>query len=283
MSDYFDLRTVYPEELKKKLKKKFLIGDELETKRYFESIAKQTDGKIPKEIGEMLIAENNNPDYAILIHRTSNVDKDTIFQNGLRIAGGNDINYTMSGYDEGKMSNFNMILGIRDGSGYKAGGFYGPRCLVMKIPISALEYKEGESKPILKKSEMLAEQSGGMAVVKDHYQTTLLPEYVLGSIEYEGDKVKEFVRNPNYKDEHTHSNEGLVYTSQLMNSYSKQKEINETDKTTGIGDGRTENELKDYSKKGMLLSKFNEMAKRIKKIFSRDRTKEENKDDVISK
>lgn len=223
MREYFDIRSIYPEKVQNILKKRVVFGEERETKRYFESIAKDTDGKIPKEIGEMLVAENNNPDYAILLHRTSNVDKDTFFQNGLIIAGGNDITYTMSGYDEGKISNFNLIMGIRDGSGYKAGGFYGSRCLIMKVPITALEYKEGVSKPILIQTNNVAEQSGGMAVLKDKYQTVLPPEYILGSIEYKDDVISEFVKNPNYKDEHDSPNDQLVYTSQLIDSYSSQK------------------------------------------------------------
>ena len=320
MGEYFDLRTTYPEDLQKKLRKKILFGEDYETKRYFDNIAKQTDGEIPKDIGEILVRENNNPDYAILIHRTSNIDKETIFENGLTIACGNDICYTTSGYDRynrKKDSDFNLILGIRDACGYKSGGLYGSRCLIMKVPITALEYKEGISKPILKQTNNIAEQSGGMAVVDGKYQTVLLPEYVLGSIEYEDDKITEFVRNPNYKDQHNYQNDGLVCTEQLISSYLDQKGIksnrdsernaNETIKIenseymkknekyksyesekTDIADVeqagklRTENELKEYSKKDMLISKFNKMASQIRQFFSKDKSKED-KDDIISK
>ena len=298
MEEYFDIRTLLRGDVQQILQKddSQLNEDELYRKEFFGGIAEETDGKIPKDIAEMLIKENNDPDYAILIHRTSRAKKEDIFENGLIIAGGNDISYTMSGYDEKKQDNFHLMLGIRDAAGYKSDWGQGSRCLVMKVPISALEYQEGVSKPILFETDMTAEQSGGMAVVKGKYQTVLLPEYVLGSIEFdENKKMQEFVTNPNYTDVHDYKNDGLVCTEQLISSYLKHKEIERNDSSKQIANEeiikentdymqhpenytkRTETELKEYSKKNMLLSKFNEMARRIKQFFTKER---EDRDDI---
>ena len=291
MEDFFDLRSIYSDNVKKLLKKRIVFGEERETKSYFERIAKQTDGRIPKKIGDMLISENNNPDYAILLHRTSNIDKETVFKNGLIIAGGNDIKYTMSGYDGKKISNFNLMLGIRDGCEYKTGGFYGARCLIMKIPITALEYKKGISKPILRQTNNVAEQSGGLAVVKDKYQTVLLPEYILGSIEYDNDKISKFVKNPNYKEVHEYINDGLICTEQLINSYLKQKNIKINKETEKKANETIKVENSEYMKN----NRFNQNNKgnnnfwSVKKTQLKDyskndiKCKNQNKEDDISR
>lgn len=43
---------------------------------------------------------------------------------------------------------------------------------------------------------------------------------------------------------------------------------------------RDEKEIKQYSKRDMIFSKFNQMASKIKNFFTRDKVKEENTENV---
>ncbi len=311
--EYFDLRTVLNPKVQKLLKmdRRKLKQEDKNRVDFFGEICKETDGKIPKEIGEMLVKENSNPDYTILIHRTSKRTKEECFEQGLPIAGGSDLDYTTSRYKD----NMTLLINVRDAYGYKSG--WGKeddaRCVIMKIPNTALEYIEGETKPILFQTDDIAEQGGGMGVVEELKQTVLLPEYILGTVEFEHGKMTQFVTNPNYTEIHDYKNDGLVCPDEVLWDYKikkglrgsdiKKDEINETiieqnnryrehpeeyeqysDK--GIKQEehyptkRTMDEIKQYSKKEMLLSKFNQMAMKIKNFFAKDKTKEENSQDV---
>ena len=250
----------------------------------------------------MLVKENSNPDYTILIHRTSKATKEDFFKNGLFIAGGNDLEYTTSRYDGNNMT---MLINIRDTAAYK--NEYSTdgssRCVIMKIPNTALQYVKGKTKPILYQTDNIAEQSGGMLQMKGQYQTVLLPEYILGTVEFEHGKMTEFAKNPNYTDLHNYKNDGLVCPQETIDSYREQKGVEKEDilinkmiaeendkymlqssvEYEKCEEKRTETDIKEYSKKEMLLSKFNEMVRRIKNFFTKDRTKEENSKDVDQK
>ena len=304
--EYFDFRTLLDNNIKNLLNMNIenLNEDDKFKRNFFESICENTDKKMPKEIGDMLIKENNDPNYTILIHRTSKAMKENLFKNGLIIAGGNDLDYTTSRY---KQDNITLLMSIIDAYGYKNKYCNNSRCVIMKIPNTALEYTEGKTKPILYQTNNIAEQSGGMAVIEGEYQTVLLPEYILGTVEFEQGKITEFVKNPNYTEIHNYKNDGLVCPRETLDSYRKQHNMNSKQitlsslnlseymqelraedkainaiistqntnymKTQQIP--RTEDDIKEYSKKQIIpFSKFNQMAKKIKDFF---KTKEENK------
>lgn len=308
--EYFDIRTV----LSKEVLKNSSVRKE----------CKELDGAIPKNIGEMLVKENSNPDYTIFIHRTRIGKLDSIFKEGLEIKGGNRLNDdTMSSYPKSELRNSMTLLKcVKNAWAYKLQNLdrsrrddsKTARCIIAKIPNTAIEYVEGKSKPILRNLNKTAEQGG--IVIAGESQTQLLPEYILGSIEFEDDKIVGFEKNPNYKDVHVHANEGLVCPSELLHSYREKcgmlrkgesiesmlenrearreedakisqiieiqndkymlenpKEYIEQSKSDEPK--RTEADIKQYSKKEMPFSQFNEMATKIKSFFTKDKAKEE--------
>ena len=93
-----------------------------------------------------------------------------------------------------------------------------------EIPNTALSYETGKTKPILIKTDDRAEQSGGMIVLNnDTCQTFLLPEYILGSLEFnENKEISEFISNPNYREIHDYKNDGLACPSEVIYDYIKQ-------------------------------------------------------------
>ncbi len=310
--EYFDLRTVLKPNIQNLLKtdRRELKQEDKDRVEFFEGLCQETDGKIPKEIGEMLVKENSNPDYTILIHRTSKRTKEECFEQGLPIAGGNDLDYTTHRYKD----NMTLLINVRDAHGYKGG--WGKeddaRCIIMKIPNTALEYSEGETKPILFQTDNVAEQSGGMAVMVGQKQTVLLPEYILGTVEFEHDKMTEFVANPNYTQIHDYKNDGFVCPEETIDSFREVKGLKNQNRSMTLQEvleeleefkkgeeeinkviaeqnnqymlehptKRTAADIKQYSKKEMLISKFNQMAMKIKNFFTKDKTKEENSQDV---
>ena len=157
--------------------------------RNYQDIIEDFDGKIPKDIGEMLIKESKSKDYTIFTHcDAKNIKLDEFFCNGLTIEGGTDLDYTMSRFGNSILP---MLINIKNGYLYKNqdGHNKNPVCLIMKIPNSALNYEPGKTKPILFPTDKMAQQSGGLAVSANEVQHILLPEYILGAVQYEGDKI----------------------------------------------------------------------------------------------
>ncbi len=262
--------------------------------------------------------ENNDPDYTILIHRTSKRKREACFEQGLPIAEGNDLDYTTNRYED----DMSLLINVRDAAGYKSGWSQDDdaRCVIMKRPNTSLEYIQGKTKPILYQTDMEAEQSGGVVARKGRYQTVLLPEYILGTVEFEHGKMTEFVSNPNYTQIHDYKNDGLVCPEETIKSYKKQNGLTEINMNLTMEEAvkkidiiekeeilmnkiiveendrymlqhpeeyikkheakRSEADIKQFSKKEMLLSKFNEMAKKIKNFFTKDKNKEENSQNV---
>lgn len=310
--EYFDIRETFSENEKKSLSanKEELSKIDLIDREMAESYCERLFQRIPKEIGEMLLREKNNPDYVLLYHRTCEVSPQTVFQEGLLCRDGNEIFSTMDGYDSDVPEEWRVIGDTEFLDGIFRELPHKPkaeRCLIMKIPKTALEYVPGESKPILLETDQIAMKDVG--IQKNKRQTILLPEYVLGSLEFDENKdkkISEFVSNPNYKEIHNHRNDGLVCTSCLIQDYIKQNNIRDNDKTSKISrlkdwdkkekladsiickendrymkrSTRSESDIKQYSKKGMLLSKFNQIAMKIKNFFTKDKIKEENSQDV---
>ena len=153
--EYFDIKTLLDNKTKKILNTNstLLNNEDKLKKNVYESICKSTENKIPKDIAEMLINENNNPDYTILIHRSSRATKEDLFTNGLLIAGGNDLDYTTSRYD----NNVTLLYSIANACSYKNNNNNDSICAIMKIPNTALEYNSEKTKPILFPTNNIAE------------------------------------------------------------------------------------------------------------------------------
>ncbi|MBR1539719.1 MAG: hypothetical protein IJ629_00790 [Clostridia bacterium] len=283
--EYFDPAIIMP---------KKMLQDE-----FFQSIKRDLTNRIPKDIGEMLIRENNDPEHILIYHRTSRVPAKTIFQNGLLIAGGNNIEYTTSR----DPNNIGLFVNINGAAGYKSDGGYGSRVILMRIPKSAIEYEPGISKPILMKTDDVAEQGGGMAIVAGKTQTYLLPEYIIGSLEYEDGKIAGYIENPNYREVHDYQNNGLTCTEELIYSFIEQKRSDlqglDFDTQIEVADQliidenneymlhpekfpkvspkvtRSEEEIKEFSLKDIVLSKLKKSFEKIKRIFDLDKEKDE--------
>ncbi len=300
------------------------FSDEEKKIRYKDDI-KKISNTFPKRIGELLIKEYRDPDYAILIHRTSVVSNERLFENGLWIPKCNLLDYTTSEFgldDKSCYDEIDFLKSVAAAYAYKPRGITNPKCVIMKVPKTALTYCEGKSKPILFKTgnsaiDDFAFSSGG-------YQTYLLPEYILGTVEFDDvqkEKMVDFTKNPKYTEIHNYKNDGLVCTDELIEDFkikynkkllgqrklkpkklqskiwkSKSKEIPlSDDKVTEFiinqnnqymkehpeeYTTRTENELKQYSKQGMILSKFNNAVNKIKSFFTKEKYKEEKQTDV---
>lgn len=278
----------------------------------FEGIQEESINKIPKEIGDRLIRENNSPNHVILIHRGLADNKQAIFNNGLFIKGGTELAYTTDRYD----SNLTFMINVRDSYTYKNPDMEDAVCVILKIPKEYLKYETGKTKPILRQTEDMAEQSGGFMIVDGKYQSILLPEFVLGAVEYSNGEITGFSENENYKEEHTYSNEGLVcadeviydyhskkqtplvdpfdtYTRNLQNKQANDRIIQENEEYVRNGfvtedyerienpiseiSYRTEDELKVFSLQKMRKSKFIEIMDKFKSIFrKKENTKEKN-------
>lgn len=270
--EYFDIRTIFNKKQKKM--------------EYFEEIAQEVDGRIPKNIAEILIKENNNPNYTIAIHRESMHSPEELFKNGLAIAGGNDIDYTTSRYK----SDFALLVNINGASGYKNPFNEKSSCLIIKLPNTALNYEPGKTKPILLQTDNCAEIGSGTAVIEGKYQTVLLPEYILGAIEYENGMITGFKQNENYREIHDYKNDGLVCTSDAIYSYIEKNdknlyktrelssltqeineriinENNEYESNNVFQPRRDVEEIKTYAQKGMRLSRFKETFTKFKKVL----------------
>lgn len=280
--EYFDPRTI--------ITKKQLKG---EGKDIFKSIISDLTNKIPKDVADRILQENNDPDYTILIHRDARRTTEVFFENGLIIAGGNELEYTTNRYND-----LTMMISLKDASGYKNPEGKDSRVIVMKIPNSALQYEPGITKPILYQTEDIAEQGGETAIVKDRYQTVLLPEYILGSIEYKNGRIQEFVENPNYREIHDYENNGLVCPSETLDSYMKYYNIDclgkdysklEEEANTNIilenneymrnpkkfeVPKRTQESLKEFSLGCLTMEKFKQIVSGFGRIFTQDKKME---------
>ena len=273
-----------------------------------EKIVLQTDGKIPKDIAEMLLIENRDPNYVIRIHRCLADKKEEIFRDGLRIKGGTDLDYTTSNYIGNDMA---LLLSIRDAYGYKNINNEDAACIIIKIPKEYLEYEKGITKPILFPTEDAAEQSGGFVTMENGVQTILLPEFILGAIDYSKGKIIGFTQNEKYRNEHDYLGDGLVFPDTVIYDYYNKtgiqrvstgfefwesreeqeaqdaqiaqviiKENNEYEMEKKQGKNaneiiRTENEIKEVSLREMSKSKFKSFIEKFKNFFKgKDNTRE---------
>lgn len=293
--EYFDMRDLFP---------KSKMGKNQEADEIFEGIAQETDGKIPKDIAEMLLKENRDPNYIIRIHRCLADKKAEIFRDGLRIKGGTNLDYTTSDYTSSDMT---LMISVRDAHAYKNSRGEDALCVITKIPKEYLEYEKGKTKPILFPTQDAAEQSGGCITMQNGVQTILLPEFILGAIEYTDGKITGFAPNERYKNEHDYLGDGLVFPDTVIYDYydktgtprtaigfenrvlqDKQEEqitqtiIQECNEYEFARrkNGRTENEIKDFSLKEMPKSKFKIFFEKIKDFFkgkdtSKDKVGEE--------
>lgn len=280
--EYFNMRDILPKS-----------GKDNEFNGFFEGIAEETDGKIPKDLAEMLLKENRDPNYVIRIHRCLANKKEGIFKEGLRIKGGTDLDYTTSDYSNSDMT---LMISIRDGHAYKNREGEEAICVVTKIPKEYLEYKKGKTKPILFPTTDAAEQSGGMITMQRGVQTILLPEFVLGAVEYSNGKITGFSQNERYKNEHDYLGDGLVFPDTVLYDYysktgtqrvsdgfnnwdlqEKQdeqitqmmiKECNEYEIAKREGRlPRTEEEIKQFSLQEMPKSRFMAFIDKFKNMF----------------
>jgi len=265
---------------------KSLMTERMIASGNFQEIIEDLTDRIPQEIAEMLMREQNDPDNLLLIHRTARVDAQRIFEQGLTIAEGNNLDYTTSRC----ASNLVLMISINAAANYKNPGGMPARAILAKIPKTAVKYEPGVTKPILQVTKETAEQSGGFMVISGKYQTRLLPEYILGSIEYQNDEIVGFIKNSRYRSIHNHSNEGLICTQEVIYDYIYQNEalskenidfdmkmdianermIEENTKMMSKA-SRSEEEMKQYAFKDLVVSHLKSSIQGIKEIFHKDR------------
>lgn len=205
--EYFDIRTI----LKKVNREENEVLAE-----FFDNVIEDLEGRIPKDIADMLIKENNNPDYELRIHRCLADKKEGIFNKGLYIKGGDELYYTTSEYSNSDMS---LLIEVNRAHGYKNPRGEDALCVLAKIPKDYLTYKEGKTKPILIPTDRAAEQGGGAATVQNETQTILMPEFILGAIKFSDGKIVGYEPNERYRDEHDYDCTGLRCESGAIQSY----------------------------------------------------------------
>ena len=205
--EYFDIRTI----LKKVNREENEVLAE-----FFDNVIEDLEGRIPKDIADMLIDENNKPDYELRIHRCLADKKEGIFNKGLYIKGGDALYYTTSEYSTSDMS---LLLEVNRAHGYKNPRGEDALCVLAKIPKDYLTYKEGKTKPILIPTDRAAEQGGGAATVQNETQTILMPEFILGAIKFSDGKIVGYEPNERYRDEHDYDCTGLRCESSAIQAY----------------------------------------------------------------
>lgn len=260
-------------------------------KHTYQNFCKYVNNKVPKSIAETLMQEFEDPNYVLFVHKTGKVSKEELFKNGLKIFSGNNLEKTATLYSsnslEHKTQFFTDIVTAQEYKNSK-------RAIILKIPVTSFfDYEPGKSKPILRNTDEPAEDSGAM--IRGETQKILLPEYILGSVELENGKINSFEKNPNYKEIHNHSNDGLVCTSGLIENCILANDLLRNSKDMAVSrfvaeqnnqnmlensNQRTVEQIKKYSKKEMLFAKFNQMAMKIKNFFTKDKNKEEVSKDV---
>lgn len=165
------------------------------------------EGKIPKKIGERIVKEykDKNQAYQIGIARTKGDFAKDVFENGYKIFGGEDTSFGISYYD----NSYNEILYILHqlvATPYYKGS---DKAILFKIPKESINYyEEGKSKPILIPDTETNEFGNGCV--------RILPEYILGYMSVDKDRIQELVENPNYKDEHDYLHDGLIYDGRVQ-------------------------------------------------------------------
>lgn len=205
--EYFDVKTILP---KVDRDKNELLAE------FFDGVIEDLDGRIPKDIADMLLAENNNPDYELRIHRCLADKKEGIFNKGLYLKSGNALDYTTSEYSK---SDLTLLIEVNRAHGYKNPMGEDALCVLAKIPRDYLTYKEGKTKPILIPTDQPAEQGGGEAIVQNETQTILMPEFILGAIKFSEGKIVGYESNERYRDEHDYDCTGLRCESSAIHSY----------------------------------------------------------------
>lgn len=260
-------------------------------KHTYQNFCKYVNNKVPKSIAETLMQEFEDPNYVLFVHKTGKVSKEELFKNGLKIFSGNNLEKTATLYSsnslEHKTQFFTDIVTAQEYKNSK-------RAIILKIPVTSFfDYEPGKSKLILRNTDEPAEDSGAM--IRGETQKILLPEYILGSVELENGKINSFEKNPNYKEIHNHSNDGLVCTSGLIENCILANDLLRNSKDITVSqfvaeqnnqnmlensNQRTVEQIKKYSKKEMLFAKFNQMAMKIKNFFTKDKNKEEVSKDV---
>lgn len=260
-------------------------------KHTYQNFCKYVNNKVPKSIAETLMQEFEDPNYVLFVHKTGKVSKEELFKNGLKIFSGNNLEKTATLYSsnslEHKTQFFTDIVTAQEYKNSK-------RAIILKIPVTSFfDYEPGKSKLILRNTDEPAEDSGAM--IRGETQKILLPEYILGSVELENGKINSFKKNPNYKEIHNHSNDGLVCTSGLIENCILANDLLRNSKDITVSqfvaeqnnqnmlensNQRTVEQIKKYSKKEMLFAKFNQMAMKIKNFFTKDKNKEEVSKDV---
>lgn len=211
--EYFDVKTILP---KVDRDKNELLAE------FFDGVIEDLDRRIPKDIADMLLAENNNPDYELRIHRCLADKKEGIFNKGLYLKSGNALDYTTSEYSK---SDLTLLIEVNRAHGYKNPMGEDALCVLAKIPRDYLTYKEGKTKPILIPTDQPAEQGGGEAIVQNETQTILMPEFILGAIQFSEGKIVGYEPNERYRDEHDYDCTGLRCESSAIYDYCYKKNL----------------------------------------------------------
>ncbi len=177
--------------------------------------------QIPKDIAEMLLEANHDPECQLLIHRGKAKEKDNIFNNGLKIKGGADLNYTTHRF---RGDDKNLLLNVARASYYKNPSNEDAICVLIMIPQKYLEYHPGETKPCLFQTDLPAELGGGMAFTEGK-QTILLPEFIKSTLLFKNGTIVANEENPNYKEEHDYQNDGLRCPDETLTNYMEKNKM----------------------------------------------------------
>lgn len=198
--EYFDATQIFSRE---QLKNKYIKG-----------LAKNLKNQIPKNVGERIKQEfeDGGHSYQIGIARARKEVSDNIFKNGYKVFGDKDTSFGVSYYDTAFNELYHLLREYVAAPSYKMSN----ALYIFKIPKeSILYYKEGASKPILEPTRESNELS------KKCYR--ILPEYILGYFPLDGDE-KDLIENPNYRQTHNYSQEGLEFEQSVINDRNRQKE-----------------------------------------------------------
>lgn len=198
--EYFDVTQIFSKE---QLKNKYIKG-----------LAKDIKNQIPKNVGERIKQEfeDGGHSYQIGIARARKEVSEDIFKNGYKVFGDKDTSFGVSYYDTAFNELYHLLREYVTAPSYKMSN----ALYVFKIPKeSILYYKEGTSKPILKPTREINEFSSKC------YR--ILPEYILGYFPLYGD-TKDLIENPNYRQTHNYSPEGLEFEESVINDRKRQEE-----------------------------------------------------------
>lgn len=198
--EYFDAKQIFSKEQLKS--------------RYIKGLAKNLKNQIPKSVGERIKEEfeDGGHSYQIGIARARKEVSEDIFKNGYKVFGDKDTSFGVSYYDTAFNELYHLLREYVAAPSYKISN----ALYIFKIPKeSILYYKEGTSKPILKPTREINEFSSKC------YR--ILPEYILGYFPLDSDK-KDLIENPNYRQTHNYSPEGLEFEESVINDRNRQEE-----------------------------------------------------------